>query len=197
LDRKAIVRQLIEKVEVNVIGESEKVKVIIYWQGNSQTQSTIVRPVAKFQQMSQFNELKLRLQQLVKENLSSKEIAEFLNKEGFRPPKRTKYFTKEIVRKLLVDLALTSVHRAKEHCKVKLQEQEWFLPELAKELSMPHVTLFSWIYKGRVKARQLDGSQGLWIIWADEQELIRLKNLRALPKGHWARKHWFASTNIN
>lgn len=197
LDKKAIVRQLIEKVEVNVMAESEKVKVIIYWQENSQTQSTIIRPVAKFQQMSQFNELKLRLQQLVKENCSSKEIAELINKEGFRPPKRTKYFTKEMVRKLLVDLSLTSSHRAKEYCKDKLQENEWWLPELAKELTMPHVTLFNWIYKGRVKARQLDGSKGLWVIWADEQELIRLKNLRSLPKGHWARKHWFAATNIN
>lgn len=197
LDRKTIVRQLIEKVEVNVIGESEKVNVIIYWQGNSQTQSIIIRPVATWQQLSQFNELEQKLQQLAKEKLTSKEIAQILNKEGFTPPKRTKYFTKEIVRQLLVRLNLTSTHRAKEYCKHKLQENEWWLPQLAQFLTMPSVTLFKWIYQNRVKARQLGGSQGRWIIWADEQELIRLKNLRDLPKGHWARKHWFAATNIN
>jgi hypothetical protein len=46
---------------------------------------------------------------------------------------------------------------------------------------MPHPTLYSWLRRGWVHARQLPGAQGRWILWADEEELERLKRLRTCP----------------
>lgn len=42
-DRKAIVRQLVERVTVAVQGESERVAVTITWAGGAQTADEIVR----------------------------------------------------------------------------------------------------------------------------------------------------------
>jgi hypothetical protein len=62
---------------------------------------------------------------------------------------------------------------------------------LADRLAMPSVTLQHWIYGGWVQARQLDGKQGRWIVWADAKELKRLEQLHSRPPGYWSRKHWF------
>jgi hypothetical protein len=190
-ERKAIVRQLVEKVEVDVIGQSEQVRGQIHWVGGHQSEQTIIRPVACWEQMSQYEGLKQRLEQLVKEGLNSRQIAERLNEEGFRPPKRREQFGAQGVRDLLVRLRLCSVHRSAAYCQPKLKKHEWWVPDLADRLGMPRVTLSHWIYRGWVKARQLDGAQGRWIVWADAKELKRLEQLRNRPPGYWSRKHWF------
>jgi hypothetical protein len=59
---KTIVRQLVEKVVVQVIGTSEQVQVQIQWTGGYQTEPSIIRPVARWEQTSQYAKLKVRLQ---------------------------------------------------------------------------------------------------------------------------------------
>ena len=75
------------------------------------------------------------------------------------------------------------------HLKPSLRKHEWTLPALAEELSMPTITLYSWVRKGRVTARKvLDvGTLGVWVIQADAAELQRLRALRVAPKTRWAR----------
>jgi hypothetical protein len=92
---------------------------------------------------------------------------------------------------LLVRMGLCSVHRSTKYCQPKLKKNEWLIPDLAKRLAIPAVTLFQWIRRDRLTARQLDGPQGRWIIWADAKELKRIQKLHALPRGYWGRKHWF------
>lgn len=190
-ERKAIVRQLIEKIAVDVIGKSEQVRVVIHWLGGHQSEHIIIRPVACWQQFSQYDKLKQHLAQLVKQGLTSRQIAERLNDEGWKPPKRYVQFSAPGVRELLVRMGLCSVHRSTKYCQPKLKKNEWLIPDLAKRLAIPAVTLFQWIRRGRLTARQLDGPQGRWIIWADAKELTRIQKLHALPRGYWGRKHWF------
>jgi hypothetical protein len=43
---------------------------------------------------------------------------------------------------------------------------------------MPDVTLYNWVRRGWLKARQIDGPQGRWVVVADGNERKRLKALR-------------------
>jgi hypothetical protein len=190
-ERKSIIRQLVEKVAVEVIGNSEQVRVKIEWAGGHNSEHTIIRPVACWEQLSQYDGLKKRLEELDKQGLTSREIAEELNQEGWKPPKRSEQFRAEGVRKLLVRMGLSCVKRSAESCEPQLKKNEWWIPDLADKLGIPRVTLTHWIYRKWVKARQPDGPQGRWIVWADEKEIKRLEQLRDLPKGYWSRKHWF------
>jgi DNA invertase Pin-like site-specific DNA recombinase len=190
-ERKALVRQLVEKVVVEVLGESEQVQVQIQWAGGYQTEHRLIRPVARWEQLSQYEHLKTRLQQLVKQGLSARQIAAQLNSEGWKPPKRREHFGTQRVRDLLVRMGLCTVHRSPAYCQPKLKKNEWWVANLADRLGMPHVTLQHWIYRGWVQARQLDGRQGRWVVWANAKELKRLEQLRHSPPGYWSRKHWF------
>ena len=66
-----------------------------------------------------------------------------------------------------------------------LQDHEWWLTDLARELEMPIPTVHSWLRRGWITARKLAGAGGRWILWADADELDRLRRLRASPRG-WA-----------
>jgi DNA invertase Pin-like site-specific DNA recombinase len=190
-ERKAIVRQLVEKVVVEVRGESEQVQVQIQWAGGSRTEHQFIRPVARWEQLSQYESLKTRLGQLVDQGLTSRQIAAQLNTEGWKPPKRREHFGAPGVRALLVRMGLCAVHRSPAYGQPQLKKHEWWVANLADRLGMPHVTLQHWIYRGWVQARQLDGRQGRWVIWANAKELKRLEQLRHAPPGYWSRKHWF------
>lgn len=190
-ERKAMVRQLVEKVVVEVLGQSEQVQVQIQWAGGYQSQHRIIRPVARWEQFSQYEQLKTRLRQLLSQRLTSRQMAQQLNTEGWKPPKRREHFGAHGVRNLLVRMGLASVHRSPAYCQPKLKKNEWWVTNLADRLAMPHVTLHHWIYRQWVQARQLDGRQGRWVVWANAKELKRLAQLRDYPPGYWSRKHWF------
>ena len=57
--------------------------------------------------------------------------------------------------------------------------------DLADKLSMPTISLYTWIRRGWVRSRQIDGTHRPWAIWADAQELARLRALRQAPKRGW------------
>lgn len=187
-DRKEIVRQMVDRVVIDADGESERVHVSIEWAGGTRTEGVVIRPVAKLEQLSYYPKLCERVRELAAEGHSAKVIAERLNAEGYRPPKRQKHFGKQGVRDLMHRLGLTRTRTRSESPKV-LDEDEWWLPELAREIGMPNVTLYHWIRRGWVKAHQRKENRR-WVVWADETELKRLRRLHRLPRGYHTRRLW-------
>jgi DNA invertase Pin-like site-specific DNA recombinase len=100
-DRQAIIRQLVERVVVTVQGESEKVDVQLHWIGGHVTAATITRPVPRFEQLSYYPQLLARVAALHGEHQALDAIAERLNAEGWRPPKRHQAFNANAVKTLL------------------------------------------------------------------------------------------------
>ena len=186
--RKAIVRQLIDTITVTVRGESEQVHVKIEWVGGYVGQADIIRPVAKWSQLSTYPQLCARLKQLAQAKVSTDEIIKQLHQEGFHPPKRRATFTRASVRALMRRLGL-QVRRSQVPHK-SLATNEWWLPELADELDMPTPTLYSWVRRGWVNAHQCSEYPKYWIIWADEAELERLRTHRQRPAGEVLRQRW-------
>lgn len=183
--RREILRQLVERVTVTVEGATEQMSVSIAWAGGHQSTLQGRRPVAKFEQLSYGSQLLDRVSSLRKAGCNASAIAKCLNDEGLRPPKRREAFSRDMVRSLLYRHELSPIRRARTEPLVRLKRNEWWLPTLAAHLQMPVVTMYFWVRRGWLHARQLDGKQGRWIAWADSAEVERFRRLRARKPQQW------------
>ncbi len=181
-DRQAIIRQLVEQVIVTVQGDSEKVDMQIHWRGGHGTQTELIRPVARLQQLSYYPQLLGRVAELHQQGLSGPAIAEILNDEGWRPAKRCEHFNGAMVGTLLQRQGVRRAQRSPASM-VQRQVGELTLQELAHTLDIPQPTLYAWLRKGRLAARQVTShSHSLWLIKANKAELTRLRALRNQPR---------------
>ncbi len=183
-DRQTIARLLLEQVTVAVEGNTDRVDVELRWAGGFVSRHTLSRPVQTYEQLSNYEELLARVEVLRAQRKTLSEIAAALNAEGFHPPKRTSQFTKGILSGLLRERrasagALPSNGAAQQY----LQVDEWWLANLASELSMPIATLHRWQCVGWVTSRKVTAAGGRWAIYADPDELHRLRRLRHSPRG--------------
>lgn len=176
-ERKEIIRCLVEKVIVHLKKDSEYVDATIHWQGGFTSQHEIVRPVSSYARMRDFKQLCERLIEMRKEGLHAEAMADKLNQEGFAPPRRSGPFSKELVRQLLCRHGLSN----EKTCTPTLARHEWWLPALARKLKMPAGKLRGWLERGWLHGRQTP-AQHLWIVWADPDELRRLRKLVARSK---------------
>jgi hypothetical protein len=178
-DRQAIVRHLVERVVLTAPPDSEVADVEVYWAGGYVSRHEVVRPVARYEQMRDYPRLSQRVAELRGQELTSAQIAERLNAEGFRPPKRRATFNAGIVRSIFYRRHEAGARPAA----YDLADGEWWFTDLARELRLPHPTLYSWIRRGWVDARRVP-TPGLarWVLWADDDELQRLRTLRDCPR---------------
>ena len=172
-DRKQIVRCLVERVVVHVRCDSEFVDVTLHWGGGYQSQHEIARPVATYAQLRDFNRLMDRVVELRQTGHTAPQIASALNAEGFYPPKRSGQFTTPVVYQLLKRRGLVGDERSQDHL---LGPNEWWLTDLARELKMSHLKLRDWAVRGWVHSRKTP-MQGRWILWADRDDIRRLRKL--------------------
>jgi hypothetical protein len=174
-DRKQIIRCLVEKVVVQVRCDSEFVDVTIHWAGGYQSQHEIIRPVSTYAQLRDFEALMTRVGELRAAGQTAPQIAAALNAEGFYPPKRRGVFTTPVVHQLLKRRGLIGNERQHDEL---LGPDEWWLTDLARALQMSHLKLRDWSVRGWVHCRKTP-VQGYRIVWADQDELRRLRKLLA------------------
>ena len=177
-DRKQIIRLLVERVVVQVRCDSEQGEATIHWKGGYQSQHAFTRPVATYGQLQDFERLLERVLQLRTNGRTAAQIARTLNDEGFHPPKRRGPFTTAIVHRLLVRRGLIGNER--DHDQL-LGTNEWWLTDLARELQMGSLKLRDWAARGWLHSRRTP-IQKYWILWADHDEVKRLKTLLAMSQ---------------
>ena len=185
--RKEIIRQVIQTINVKVEGESEFVHVEINWVGGRSSHARIIRPVAKWSQLSHYPQRCERITQLAEAHMTTDEMVACLHQEGFYAPRSGKTFTRSTLRTLMRKLGL-GTHRPK--LNIPLAENEWLLPDLARELDMPVATLHTWVKQGLLHARQLPKRPKYWIIWADADELERLIKRRQRSVSEILHQRW-------
>ena len=188
-DRKELLRILIQDITVNVAGDSEIVDVTVTWAGGHQTAGRAVRPVGRLDQLSYFPALLARVTELAGAGRSSRQIADALNAEGFRPPKRTSRFTGEQVRAMTTQRGIRRQPKGRPAVLASLPPGHWSVPGLAAELGMPVPTVYTWIYRGWITARHAPASR-CWIITADDRQIRELRERRARPPGYYTRARW-------
>jgi len=186
-DRKQLLRHLIEEVAVTVIGDSEQVDVEVTWAGGHRTTGRVTRPVAALAQLSYFPRLRQRAEELLAAGSTAARIAEVLNAEGLRPPKRAAAFTQSSVGDLLGTLGLQ--HARTPSSRPELGEHEWWLRDLADHLEMSKVTLDAWVRRGWADGYLHPGAR-LLVVRAGPAEVDRLRALHETPRGAHLRRPW-------
>jgi DNA invertase Pin-like site-specific DNA recombinase len=187
-DRQQIVRMLLDRIDVNIEEDSERMEVTLHWAGGFISHHQHVRTVTSYAQLSYLDDLVKRIvalrepgKTLARKTLA--QVAEQLNREEFRPPKARSTFNAAMLSRILLQ---QGVHRRRSEAmpgSPHLGPGEWWLRELARHLGMPHATLTHWRKSGWVHARKVENiAGGRWIVWADEPEIGRLHRLRSAPQ---------------
>jgi DNA-binding NarL/FixJ family response regulator len=76
---------LIERVTVAIQEASENVNLRIDWVGGTSSEHSWRRRIGSYEQMTDFTRLRERVKSLVADGKTASQIAEQLNREGFRP----------------------------------------------------------------------------------------------------------------
>lgn len=171
VDRKEILREIIDRVVVNVEGESEWVEVWVHWIGGHKTYTRFHRSVASWAQLSTGPALLRRIRELLNLRLSASKIAERLNAEGFRTA-RGKSFKEPQLRTLLLREGLSSLRRPARRPEPSLGKDEWLIGALARKIQVGYGTIHRWIGERRLAGRK--EKDGRWIVVADEAKCREL-----------------------
>ena len=134
-ERQRIARLLIEHVSSSWTSRASASTWRSTGSGGLVQAHTLDRPVTRYDRRSDYPRLISRLRTLCGERLGSAEIAERLNAEGFRPPKRTNRFTGVMVRRLTSRLGLE--RRERHGSPAGLGQDEYRPMGLARRLGCP------------------------------------------------------------
>src|SRR5438132_4649023 len=88
VERKQVLRCLIDRVVAQVRCDSEHVQATIHWKGGYVSHHEFIRPVKTYAQLRDFEPLMARIVELRESGQAAEAIADVLNQEGFRPPKQ-------------------------------------------------------------------------------------------------------------
>jgi hypothetical protein len=179
VDRKQIIRCVVERVILVADKSTENNHVTIVWQGGMTTQHEVARPVGTYTQLKDFQRLSERIGQLHCEGLHLAQIASRLNDEGFVPPRRRGVFTEGGIGSLVRDLGLVGELYRND----LVEKDEWWIPNLARELGVIPQKIHYWVKQEWVHSRRTPSGKHL-IVWADKDELHRLRQL-ATGKSSW------------
>jgi DNA invertase Pin-like site-specific DNA recombinase len=127
VDRKQIIRCVVERVILVSEKSTEDNHVTIVWQGGMTTQHEVARPVGTYTQLKDFRRLSERIGQLHRDGLHLGQIAAKLNDEGFVPPRRRGVFKESTIGSLMRDLGLVGELFRDD----LVAEDEWWIADLA------------------------------------------------------------------
>jgi hypothetical protein len=186
---------VVERVTVDVQGNSERVKVRIEWIGAGSTEGMIIRPVGKLSDLSTYPQICQRVQELTEEGWAATAIAQALNDAGYCSAHATACFGAQTIREIQQRLGVRAPRpRIRSHD--GLLPNEWWPAELVRMLEIPRASLYHWIRQGLVRARQLDEALRRWVVWADEAELERLRQYHQRSLGDDFRHRWTGASLV-
>jgi len=171
-DRKAVLRLLIEHVDVTADRETSGLDLTVRWAGGHETHQHLRRPVHELAKTGDKDAIMTAIWELRRQGLTAKRIADQLNADGWITPTQKNPFNERLVRAMM--------HRYGRVARgpkppPRDAENAWWLADLARELKMPLMTLYGWLCRHLVQARRIDGQ---WAVIADKAELRRLRRLR-------------------
>jgi len=170
-----VLRLLIDRVVVTVDPESEYADVSVHWAGGHETDTRMLRPVAKLTTLSRHKELLAEIGRLRREGYGAREIAETLNRDGWVTPTQRNGFNERLIRAMVLRYGLPAKGPKRP---LSDDPHEWSLAELADKLKIPAPTLYGWLRRGWLHTRSVGGRH---VVVAGPAELKRLRTLR---QGH-------------
>jgi Recombinase/Recombinase zinc beta ribbon domain len=176
-DRRAIVRQLIERVVVARRGTTEEIDLVIRWRGGSESRHEVRQGLRRYDHLDGYDRLEGRVTMLRGAGRTGEQIAETLNDEGHRTAHGGP-FNGNRVRRLFRLMGLGGVPAGVGDVADLPGRNERWLPELAVDLGVKPIVVHRWRWSGWLLARQLPGENGRWIVSVGRDEMRRLRRLR-------------------
>jgi DNA invertase Pin-like site-specific DNA recombinase len=163
-DRQAIARLMIERVVIRVHGESERADLACHWAGGVVTKHTLIRPVRRFEQLEHFDQMLAQITEMRSQGATAQCIADRLNAEGWRPPKKHT-FDAAMIRRLLQRRGLGTKRPIWSGNVPRIDETEMTLQELADRLGAHRQTVYGWLRRGKLTGRLAQvGTQRIWLV---------------------------------
>ena len=134
--------------------------------------------------MSYYPELMQRTIALRAAGETAATIARRLTEEGWRPLQGQGAWTNAKVVRLLNQPEAASLKQVRTPISQggPKEADEWTTRELAEQLGMARDSLHNWVQKGVVRGRKVtQHGRSIWLLWADESELARLREMRDFP----------------
>jgi DNA invertase Pin-like site-specific DNA recombinase len=163
-DRQTIARMMLHRVVIHLHGETEQAEIECHWAGGVVTRHEIVRPVRRFEQLANFDQLLARAAAMRGAGDTAEQIAACLNAEGFRPPKR-RAFNAPMIRRLLQRHGHGTTRPIWSGKVPREDDEEMTLQELADRLGAHRQTVYGWLRRGTLKGRLAQvGKQRIWLV---------------------------------
>ena len=122
------------------------------------------RRSTRFEQLEQFNYLLARIVALRQQDATAQDIADRLNAEGWKPPKRLA-FNAPMIRRPLQRRGLGTRRPIWSGNVPRASEDEITIQELAEHLGTHRQTVYGWLRRGTLKGRLAQvGTQRIWLI---------------------------------
>ena len=184
-----LLRLMIERVTVTVMGDSERVEVEVHWHGGVRTRAEIRRPVRSLEQPSYYGELRAQVGAWRAAGRSTRTIAELLNATDWKPA-RHDVFTEASVTAMIQRTGMGTIPapRLTQPSPVGQDREEWLIENLAAATGVAGSTLHGWIWKHRLEARKepppADGKRRCWLIRADPATRDAIRAWRAKARAY-------------
>jgi DNA invertase Pin-like site-specific DNA recombinase len=167
-DRQTIARLMLERVVVLVHGETERADLTCHWAGGVVTRHPLIRPVRRFEQLEHFDRLFARVAEMRAQGATAQCIADRLNAEGWRPPKK-RIFDAAMIRRLLQRRGLGTKRPIWSGHVPRTDANEVTLQELADRLGAHRQTVYGWLRRGKLTGRLARvGAQRIWLVNLNE-----------------------------
>ena len=140
--------------------------------------------MGSYKQLQDYDRLCQRIRELHAQGLHHPAIAAQLNQDGFVPPRRRGGFNYQNVGDLIRRLGL----KGELFRDTTLVENEWWIPDLATKIGVHQQRVHYWAKQGWVHFRKTNSNKH-WIVWADKDEIKRLKKLSKTSNSYTARKN--------
>ena len=171
-DRQELVRLLLERVVVTVVGTTETVTVDCYWAGGVRTQTQIRRPIGQWAHVSNYDGLIGRLTELCREGHAHSAMADRLTAEGWRSARTGGDLTDRMVQALIRKHGLCYRRRLRIADVVARQPGEETVLEAANRVGIPRGTLLCWLRQGKLRGRLTNvAARRIWLVQVSDVDL--------------------------
>jgi DNA invertase Pin-like site-specific DNA recombinase len=172
IDRKQIIRLLVENIIVDQHRKKGKVWFQVNWKTGAISEHWYVCRVRSYADYAERDQLEQRVRELHAQGRMDDEIANTLNEEGFRTPHR-QLFNSKLLWILRKKMGLpTVVHQG--FIPDRWDDGTYSVYGAAKALGVFKSTIYTWIYGGRLQSWQV-GKGTPWKIVLNEEKIAELQ----------------------
>jgi len=171
--KKRLLRSLISRV-IATRTAADRIELKIVWISGHYSVTQVIPPIYRQADVSNYQKLVSRLDELTSQGITDPEIAVQLTAEGFHTARRLAVTVGTIHRLRKDHGQVSSLHR---HRKVDMIDGFWTLPGLTRELGVGQNWLYQRIYRGELTAPDVERlpNYRVYLIRNDPDLLARLK----------------------